>query len=317
MAQDYYKTLGVSKNASQDDIQKAYRELARKYHPDLNQADPEGAKRKFQEVQEAFETLKDPEKRKQYDQYGDAYRQFGAGGPGGFNGTTFRWSSNGGGGSFNMDDILRQFTGGVGGAGGANPFSGAFGFGKRARRPSKGADSEATIEIPFKTAVLGCKTPILVRDPVSGKSSSHDLDIPAGSSQGDVVSLKGYGQPGLNGGPRGDLLIKLKVAPHAFYTRDGKDLRVTLPISIPEAARGGKIDVPTPYGVVAVKIPEGATTGTKLRIKGFGVRTGKGLDGDLYVVCELHSPKKWRKEDVEKLAKMKLDMPELRAKFEF
>lgn len=313
MAQDYYKTLGVSKDASQDDIQKAYRELARKYHPDLNQDDPEGAKRKFQDVQEAFETLKDPEKRKQYDQYGDAYRQFGAGGPGGFNGTTFKWSSDGGGANFNMEDILRQFTGGVGGGG--NPFGG-FGFGKRTRRATKGADSEATIEIPFRTSILGGKTPILVRDPISGKKSM-DLDIPAGASTGDVVPIRGYGQPGANGGPRGDLLVKLKVTPHPFYTRDGKDLRVTLPISIPEAARGGKIDVPTPYGIVAVKIPEGATTGTKLRIKGFGVRTGKGIDGDLYVVCELHSPKKWRKEDVEQLAKMKLDMPELRSKFRF
>ncbi len=312
MAQDYYKVLGVSKNASQDDIQKAYRDLARKYHPDLNQADPEGAKKKFQEVQEAFETLKDPEKRKQYDQFGDSYRQFGAGGPGGFNGTTFKWSSDGGA-NFNVEDLFRQFTGG---GGGGNPFSG-FGFGKRSRRPAKGADSEASIEIPFKTAILGGKTPILVRDPISGKSASIDLEIPPGAAQGDVVPLKGYGQPGANGGPRGDLLIKLKVAPHPFYTRDGKDLRVTLPISIPEAARGGKIDVPTPYGVVAVKIPEGATTGTKLRVKGFGARTGKGLDGDLYVVCELHSPKKWRKEDVEKLSKMKLDMPELRSKFVF
>ncbi len=313
MAQDYYKILGVSKNASQDDIQKAYRDLARKYHPDLNQGDPEGAKKKFQEVQEAFETLKDPEKRKQYDQFGSAYRQFGAGGPGGFNGgTTFKWSSDGGA-NFNMDDILRQFTGG---GGGGNPFSG-FGFGKRSRRPTKGADSEASIKIPFKTAILGGKMPISVHDPISGKNAQIDLDIPPGSAQGDVVPLKGYGQPGANGGPRGDLLIKLKVEPHPYYTRDGKDLRVTLPITIPEAAQGGKIDVPTPYGTVAVKIPEGATTGTKLRIKGFGARTGKGLDGDLYVVCELHSPKKWRKEDLEKLSSMKLDMPELRSKFEF
>lgn len=328
MAQDYYKILGVSKTASQEEIQKAYHSLARKYHPDLNPDNLEEAKRKFQELQEAFETLKDPEKRKQYDQFGEGYRQFGAGGPGGFGGFNgfgggpgggFSWTNAGGGANVNMEDILRQF--GMGGGGGAqgNPFGG-FGFGgggRRSRRqsaPAKGPDTTSTAEIPFRLAVLGGKLPVNVRDPQTGKSKAIDVTIPAGVESGKKMRLRGLGDPGAYGGPNGDLILTVNVASHPFYTREGKDLYVRLPVTILEAAVGGKIDVPTPYGVVALKIQGGSTTGTKLRIKGFGVRTGKGADGDLFVVLELQAPKKWSKEDLEKLSTLKLDVPDLRSK---
>ncbi len=329
MAQDYYNILGIPKTASQDDIQKAYRELARKYHPDLNPDNAEESKKKFQEVQEAFETLKDPEKRRQYDRFGENYRQFGAGGAGGFGGFGgpggggFSWTSTGGSSNVNMDDILRAFgVGGGGGGGGGGGFSENIfrNFTKRGRRqtaPQKGDDVVASIEIPFQIAVIGGKVPVTARDPDTGKTTTMDVSIRAGIETGQKVRLRGVGKDGINGGPKGDMIITIKVAPHPFYTREGKDLYVKLPITIPEAANGGSIDVPTPYGTAAVKIPSGATTGTKLRVKGFGVRTGKGADGDLYVICEVHAPKKWRKGDLEKLASMKLDVPDLRTKFEF
>lgn len=334
MAQDYYKVLGVAKTASQDDIQKAYRDLARKYHPDLNPDNPEEAKRKFQELQEAFETLKDPEKRKQYDQFGENYRQYGAGGPGGFGGfrsgpggsRTYTWSSSGDGGAgVNMEDILRQFgMGGGGGDGGGASFGGFnFGggspFGRRSRRkaPQKGDDVESSIEIPFKTSIIGGTVPIMARDRETGKTVSLDVKIPAGIESGKKIRLRGQGGEGINGGEKGDMILTVNVAPHPFFQREGKDLRVKLPITIPEAANGCAIEAPTPYGVATIKIPAGSTTGTKLRIKGFGVRTGKGADGDLYVVCEVQSPKKWRKEDLEALKNMKLDVPDLRANLQF
>ena len=321
---DYYKVLGVSKNATQDEIQKAYRDLARKYHPDLNPDNVEEAKKKFQEVQEAFETLKDPEKRKMYDENGEAYKQFagGRGGFGGFGGFGSNGGFSAGGAGVNMEDILRQFGfgGGMGGgaAGGAGgPFGG---FGRRTRRqnaPAQGADTTANVTIPFRTSIIGGTVSIAARDPNSGKTKNLDVKIPAGVESGKKIRLRGMGDPGTYGGPAGDLLLTVNVTPNSNYRREGKDLFVTLPVTILEAAMGAKIDVPTPYGLVSLTVPPNVTTGTKSRLKGFGVRTGKGFDGDLYVVFELQAPKKWRKEDLEKLATMNLDVPNLRDSLQF
>lgn len=321
---DYYKVLGVSKNATQDEIQKAYRDLARKYHPDLNPDNVEEAKKKFQEVQEAFETLKDPDKRKMYDENGEAYKQFagGRGGFGGFGGFGSNGGFSAGGAGVNMEDILRQFGfgGGMGGgaAGGAGgPFGG---FGRRTRRqnaPAQGADTTANVTIPFRTSIIGGTVSIAARDPNSGKTKNLDVKIPAGVESGKKIRLRGMGDPGTYGGPAGDLLLTVNVTPNSSYRREGKDLFVTLPVTILEAAMGAKIDVPTPYGLVSLTVPPNVTTGTKSRLKGFGVRTGKGFDGDLYVVFELQAPKKWRKEDLEKLATMNLDVPNLRDSLQF
>ncbi len=329
MAEDFYKVLGVSKTASQDEIQKAYLKLARKYHPDMNPDDPEGAKKKFQELQHAFDTLKDPEKRKQYDQFGEGYAQFGgAGGQGGFsgfngfgNGGTFRASFNGS--NINLDDILKGFAG-MGGTGGANPFGGAggpFGGARKTRRrpgPTKGANTTSALEIPFKTAILGGSLPLSLRDSATGNIKSVDVKIPAGIESGKKIKLRGLGEPGSDGGSSGDLLLTITVAPHPFYTRDGNDLRARVPITLKEAVLGGKVDVPTPYGVVGVKVPPCSSTGTKLRLKGFGVRQGNGVeDGNLYVVFDVALPKSWSNDDLKLLDKMKLDDANPRANLNF
>ena len=259
-----------------------------------------------------------------YDENGEAYKQFagGRGGFGGFGGFGSNGGFSAGGAGVNMEDILRQFGfgGGMGGgaAGGAGgPFGG---FGRRTRRqnaPAQGADTTANVTIPFRMSIIGGTVSIAARDPNSGKTKNLDVKIPAGVESGKKIRLRGMGDPGTYGGPAGDLLLTVNVTPNSNYRREGKDLFVTLPVTILEAAMGAKIDVPTPYGLVSLTVPPNVTTGTKSRLKGFGVRTGKGFDGDLYVVFELQAPKKWRKEDLEKLATMNLDVPNLRDSLQF
>ena len=313
MAEDYYKVLGVSRSASQDEIQKAYRDLARKWHPDLNPDHPEEAQKKFQELQEAFETLKDPEKRKMYDQFGADYRQYsGAGaGAGGFN------PFGGGGANVNFEEILKGFGAGFGGFGGSgdgrssgrrHSFSG-FGFGTRAE---KGADATTSISIDFKTSILGGKIPMAYTDPQTGKRKKLDVSVPAGVKDGQKIRLKGQGMAGKRGGAAGDLYATIRVAANDRYSLDGRDVIARVPVSLREAALGAKVDVPTPHGVVSIKIPSGATTGTKLRVKGYGVKDGKQPDGDFYAVCEISLPKEWNAEDLERVKNMSPDPSDLR-----
>ncbi|MDO5553689.1 MAG: J domain-containing protein [Planctomycetia bacterium] len=348
MAEDYYKTLGVSKTASADEIQKAYLKLARKYHPDMNPEDPEGAKKKFQTIQSAFDVLKDPEKRKQYDQFGPAYEQMGNPGAGGnpFGQGGFRWSSNGGqggnpfgggspfgagggGGGINLDDILGMF--GAGGGQGGNPFGegspfGASSSGRRRRAssagPVKGENYHVAVDIPFQTAVRGGKVPISLDK--GGKIESVDVNIPAGIESGKKIRLRGLGGPGTAGGPAGDLLLEVNVLPHDYYTRRGDNLYVRVPITLKEAALGGKVDVPTPSGTVTVTVPPGTTSGTKLRLKGRGTpeQTKNGLvtrpAGDLYIEFEVQLPKSWSKTDQELIARLDTDVsPSVRSGLHF
>lgn len=332
MAEDFYKTLGVSKNASQDEIQKAYLKMARKYHPDLNPKDPEGAKKKFQELQTAFETLKDPEKRRQYDQFGPDYERFAGGGnpfgaggnPFGGGGNPFGGGFSGGGASFSFDDILNAFGGGAS-AGGGNPFGGGFsgggnpfGGGRRRRSPApqKGEDVTATVSVPLATAVLGGTIPVTIRRERGGMVSV-DAKIPVGIETGKKIRLRGMGEPGVAGGPSGDVILEVEIAPHPFYSRFGKDLTVKTPITLKEAAFGAKVDVPTPRGTVAVTIPPGATSGTRLRLKGLGVAPDGEKPGDLYVECAVALPKSWSKEDLELLQKLDSDVPNVREKLSF
>ncbi len=290
MAQDYYAALEISKSASQDEIQKAYRTLARKYHPDLN-PDDKSAQQKFKEVQQAHAVLSDPEKRKLYDKFGPDYERVAAGGPfpgGGSDGAGFGFedlfggaSSSAGGsagpGGFHFDgdlgDLFRRFGGGGGGR-------------SRSQAPSRGRDLNADLTVPFNTSVLGGEASISVRR--ANKNESLTIKIPPGVQTGRKMRLRGQGEPGPGG--NGDLIVELRVAEHPCFRRSEKNLELQLPVTIKEAVFGAKVDVPVPGGTVALKIPAGSNSGRRLRIKGQGVRNPEGEAGDLYVELVVKLP---------------------------
>ena len=315
---DYYKVMGVSKTASQDEIDKAYRNLARKYHPDLNPDDSEGAKKKFQELQEAYDTLKDPEKRKLYDPFGSGYKQYGGGpgaGAGPFgSGSSYTWSSSGGGAGIDINEILGQMFGGRGSnpfGDGADPFSGRrSGAQRRNRSAMPGQNVTSTIRVPFKTAAFGGTVPLTYQMP-SGRRETLDVKIPAGIDTGKKIRLRGKGEESPMGGVAGDLILEVQVEPHKYYTREGKNLYVHIPITLKEAALGGKVDIPAPAGTVTVTIPAGSTTGTKLRIKEHGIAAVKKEEkkGDLFVVFDVKLPAAWSEEDL-KLIEQLAPQPE-------
>lgn len=287
MAQDYYKTLEVSRTASAEEIQKAHRKLARKYHPDLN-PDDKAAQKKFKEIQQAYDTLNDPEKRKLYDQFGDQYEQVAAGragggaGPGGFGFEDIFQGGSPEGFQFGGDlgDLFKQFTGG-GAAGGARERG-------RARGPVPGSDLNAELTVPFNTAVLGGQATINVQR--GGKQESLQVKVPAGVESGKKIRLRGQGEPSPNGGPAGDLLITITVANHPYFKRVGQNLEVRLPVTLGEAAMGAKVDLPTPGGIMSLKIPAASSSGKRLRVKGQGVRDSSGGAGDLYVELQIKLP---------------------------
>ena len=283
MAQDYYKVLNVSKTASADEIQKAYRTLARKYHPDLN-PDDKTAQQKFKEIQHAYDVLSDTEKRKQYDQFGADFERMGPGGNpfhgGGGQGFEEVFGRGGPGGfQFEGDigDLFRQFTGGGGGRGR-----------RAAPQPSKGGDLQAQLTVPFNTAVIGGKASIPIQR--RGKVESIQITIPPGVESGKKMRLRGQGEPSPNGGPPGDLLVTLTVASHPFFKRVGKNLELRLPITVGEAVFGAAVDVPTPNGKVSLKIPPGSNSGKRLRIKQQGVLSPTGAPGDLFVELQVKIP---------------------------
>jgi curved DNA-binding protein len=292
MAKDYYKTLGVSRNASQDDIQKAYRELARKYHPDMNPGD-KTAKKRFQEVQDAFDVLNDSKKREMYDRYGSSFETMGAGGPRGAG-----WGPGGGGGGFGAEDIdFTQFFGDRFGVEPGVDLGDIFGqfrrnSGRTQRRPprgrGRGSDVQAEVEIPFTTAITGGEVELDVRRP-AGKSPTIKVQIPAGIEDGKKIRLRGQGEPA-PGGAVGDLLLTVRVASHACFRRRGNHLHVKVPVTLPEAALGSKVDVPTPRGTVALRVPPGTSGGTKLRVKGHGVAPQDGQAGDLLAEIQIVLP---------------------------
>jgi curved DNA-binding protein len=307
MAEDYYDTLGVARTASADDISKAYRQLARKFHPDLNPDDPK-AKEKFQQVQTAFDVLNDPKKREMYDRYGASFEHAGAGG-GSRGGGVPPWATGGagpGGGGFevNLEDL---FGGGGGGGGFADLFKqfgkgGGRGAGRRpAESPTRGADLEHELTVPFASAVLGGEAQVAVRRGDGAVETIH-VKIPAGIDDGKKIRLREQGEPGASGGPAGDILIKVHVAPHPQFRRAGKRLDVTLPITLVEALRGAKIDLPTPHGTITLTVPPGSSSGAKLRVKGHGVRGGQGAPGDLYAELQIELPKHMSDGDREKMA---------------
>jgi curved DNA-binding protein len=311
MAVDYYKTLGVARNASQADIQKAYRELARKYHPDVNPA--KDAKKKFQQVQTAFDVLNDPEKRELYDRYGSSFEAMGAGGgprpgPGG---AGWQQATSGPGPSFRFEDLgdlggFAQFFGDRFEGGDVNDLFRQFrrGGGRRgaAAQARRGGDVHAEVEIPFNTAILGGEVQLTVQRE-SGKTETLAVKIPAGIESGKKIRLRGQGEQGPRGGTPGDLLIAVHVAAHPHFSRQGNNLLVRLPLTLAEAAGGAKIDVPTPNGTVALRIPPATSSGTKLRIRGHGVPAKEGA-GDLIVEVQIMLPKDLGEADVEMLRQL-------------
>lgn len=282
MAEDFYKVLGVSRSASDEEIQKAYRALARKYHPDLNE-NSEDAKQKFQQVQQAYDVLNDKDKRQMFDQMGpdfEKYQNAGAGQAGG--GMPFDFDLNqmfGGGGAQpggGFEDILRQFGGG-GGPRGQH----------RQSRPMKGQDIATDITVPFQTSVLGGAANVGFNR--GGKSETIEIKIPAGIEPGKKLRLKGQGSASPNGGPSGDALITINVAAHPCYIRRGNNLEVKVPISIKEAIIGGEVDIPIPGGRTTVQVPAGSSSGKKLRLKGLGIES-KSSKGDLLVELQIVLP---------------------------
>jgi len=288
---DYYGVLGVSRNSSPDEIKKAYRNLARKYHPDINPGD-KTAEDKFKDVQEAYEVLSNQEKKKAYDMFGEAGVRGGAGNQGAWTGGNFRdfgegvnFDSSGFSGFSGFEDIFSEIFGGRGGKRGYST-----------RRASKGRDVEYNIEIDFNTAINGGIRDIKISVESNGKnyeSETISVKIPPGVDQGSRIRVSGKGEQGINGGPRGDLYLKVKIAPHPIFTRNKKDIYLDLPVTIFEAALGADVKVPTIDSTASIKIPAGIQNGTKLRLKGKGVLNPKTNEkGDQYVNVIISMPEK-------------------------
>ena len=351
---DYYEVLGVDKNADEAALKKAYRELAKKYHPDANPGDKE-AEAKFKEASEAYAVLSDPEKRRQYDQFGHAAFDGGAGGAGGFDFSNMDFS-----------DIFGSF---------GDIFSGIFGgggrsYGGNSNGPMKGANIRTRVDLDFLEAVFGCEKEIeltvketctscngsgakkgtspetcptcggkgqVVRTRQSmlgmmrsvetcpdcggtGKiirekcpdcrgngfvpmKKKYSVNIPAGIDNGQAVNMPGLGDPGRNGGPRGDARVEVRVRPHPVFQRDGFDIFSNVPITIAQAALGGDVLIDTVDGKVVYNVKAGTQTGTRVRLKGKGVPSwrSKGVRGDHYINLIIKTPDKLSKEAREAL----------------
>lgn len=267
MSDSLYETLGVSKNASMDEIKKAYRRLARKYHPDINKE--KNAEEKFKEINAAYEILSDERKRSQYDQYGDNI----------FGGQSFHDFTRGTGtGNINLDEIFSQFFGGGTQSRGFN--SKGFGFGNF---NEEDLDLNASIDIPFETGILGGEHTIYFNnEPIK-------IKIPHGIKNGEKLRIRGKGKK--SHGRTGDLIIKVKLEESEIYQRDEDDLIRVFNISLRTALFGGKIGVKTPRKEVSVKIPPNSKNGQKIRLKGYGVQNRKNdIYGDLYLVLNIVLP---------------------------
>lgn len=290
MAEDYYQILGVEKGAGQEDIKKAYRKLALKYHPDRNPNNRE-AEEKFKKISEAYAVLSDPEKRKQYDSFGsDQFSQ-----------------------RFSQEDIFRNFDfsqvfrdlgfGGAGARGGAftfrsgDPFADLFGRGRPEyyqAAPRKGEDLHYNLSITLEESVFGTeKTLALQRE---GKVAEISVKIPAGINTGKKLRLSGKGYPGVHGGPAGDLFLNINVQPHPVFAREGNDIFIEKTIPFTQAVLGTSIDVSTLDGAVKrIRIPAGTQNNTRIRMKGYGVPALKGSGGgkgDQYVKISIEVPRK-------------------------
>jgi DnaJ-class molecular chaperone len=297
---DLYEILGVSKDASEATIRKAYLKLAKQFHPDKNPGNAE-AEQRFKEVNLAYEVLRDKKKRQQYDAmraagnnpFARARAGGGRGSPGGF-------GSAHGGDPFEdmgLGDLFQEiFGGGFPGGAGAGGFRSGFGHFQQ-----RGSDQLATVTIPFLDAARGAE-----RSFELSNGRRLTVRIPEGIESGSKIKLSGQGEPGLGGGPPGDLILTVQVADHPVFRREGNDLLVRLPISFPEAVLGAEVEVPTLDGRAVLKLPKGVSSGQRLRMSGKGVRNPKtGVKGDMFVEVLIRLPKELPASYVEAAEKLK------------
>ncbi|WP_216893479.1 DnaJ C-terminal domain-containing protein [Nocardia alni] len=278
MARDFYEVLGVPRDADKDQIQQAYRKLARRYHPDVN-SDPAAADQ-FKEIGEAYQVLSDPAQRRRYDRFGPDFRQIpedyddrvGAAAGGGFGrgpgGTRVRYGQGfGSGEAVDLEDLFGGMFGGRGGFG-----------------PIPGADQEAQLELTLEEAYRGGKRTL------SLDGRSYTVDIPAGVLDGQRIRLAGQGGRGGGDAPAGDLYLVVRIRPHPRFRLRGRDIHLDLPVSPWEAALGATVAVPTPKGEAKVKVAPGSSTGRKLRLRGEGMPNPRGADGNLYAEIKVMVP---------------------------
>lgn len=286
---DLYEILGVPRAATTEEIKKVYRRLAKRYHPDVNPGD-KAAEEKFKEVTAAFEVLSDPKRRKLYDEFGaDALRT-------GFDERKAeeyrRWKRHGapsGGMPFDFGDFSKVDVGDFGAFDFGTIFGDLFGGGARAGRrapfPSAGVNAVAKVEISLREAVLGTERDLRV------EGRTLRVKVPPGAGDGARIRLAGQGGPGAHGGPAGDVFLEVQVREHPHVRREGKDLTLDLPVTVPEAVRGAEVRLPTFEGPVSLRIPKGAQSGVRLRLKGKGLPDVKGGPrGDLYAVVQIVLP---------------------------
>lgn len=314
MAEDYYQVLGVDKKATADDIKKAYRKLAVKWHPDKNPNNKAAAEEKFKKISEAYAVLSDPKKKEQYDQFGSAdqfrqqysqedifrgfdldeiLRSFGFGSSRGGTRTTFRTGTRR---NENYQDFEDPFAGIFGGMGGGRH--------SYANMPQKGQDAEYNLSISLEESVFGADKKISFQ--LGNHIEDINVKIPPGISSGKKLRLPGKGLPGYNGGPNGDLYLNINILPHPIFARDGNDLYIEKTIKFTQAALGTSIDVPTLDGTTKrLKIAPGTQNNTKIRMKGFGVPGLKGAPkGDQYVKINVEVPKRLNEKQLKLIEKL-------------
>src|SRR6266542_1548884 len=293
---DYYETLGVSKTATDDEIRSAFRKLARKYHPDVAK-DKKAAEEKFKEINEAYEVLGDPEKRKKYDQLGADWNR-----PGGFQpppgwqwegqqpgGGSHQWGGDGGGVQFEFGGTgFSDFFDAFGGRG----RSAYGGFGGRAATAERGADVEADILVTLEEALHGSTRTVSLRRAGSNKVENYQVKIPRGVHEGQRIRLAGQGEAGVRGGKSGDLFLRVRLAKHPDFSVEGSDLVHEVKIEPWQAVLGSELLVPTLEGNVRLKIPPGTHGGQRFRLRGRGLPSTSGTRGNLYVDVQINVPKK-------------------------
>jgi len=283
---DLYEALGVSRDASAEDIRRAYRKLAREYHPDLNK--DQGAADRFKEVSEAYEVLRDPDKRERYDRLGANWRHgddaaaaggfdpraggFGGFGPGDFGGDVRVEFGDG-----DLSDLFESLFGrGAGGRGGPRGFD---------RAATRGADQEAVLELTLEEAAAGGQRQVAL-----GDGREYTITVPAGVRDGQRIRLAGEGGAGGGNAPSGDLFLRVRLKPHPRLRLEGRDLHVEVPVAPWEAALGASVEVPTLAGSVQARVPAGSSSGRKLRLRGQGMPDGRGGQGDLYATVRIEVP---------------------------